>query len=283
MRRLVEVAWAVAWLVVLGCGNPRADRVGPALPRTAPPSVTVAPLPLGPPAAETEGRCRGATLPLDTEPPEGPFATFEGICEHALTVRTGNDAPRVCYPDVAGDTLSRPSFPLAGAITDARVVAHDAGGDYVHCNLAVRTVAGWTVFWGPACDNTMNDDAYDFTVHELALRPGPRGVGSVLVYRFTSTSFIGKLTAERTKGSFLSLCGVPAGSDQPVCGTVPEAMASRHEMIDFRTELHGDSVWLGGPAERHDLPWVVVSDALDSAKLLEFLDPPRRFCLPFFK
>jgi hypothetical protein len=260
----------LAMLAGLGC---KPEAAAPP-PRGEPRSVSE------PPLASSAASCDGSELPFDVES-EGPFASLMAMCDHALH-RSGNDASRICHEDIGAVSLARPRLAPASAIRDARVVAYDRGGDYIFCNLALETAMGWTVFWGPVCDNSMNDDAYAFTVHELT--QAPHGEGSLLLARFTVTESIHDLAdGYAKKGSFLTICGVPPGSEAPTCSTIPEALSGDRHLIDFAPALRDGAVVFSGPKTRDHLPWVVFTNFLDSQTLLERLDPPRRFCLPTFR
>ncbi|MBI2893183.1 MAG: hypothetical protein HYY06_06490 [Deltaproteobacteria bacterium] len=191
------------------------------------------PPPATPPrqGAVARGCPAGAARLAMRRPDRGPFASLEALCAAHLA-SGGNDAPRICEPDVRARSHEPRLAHVAGsAFHAARIVEQDRGGDFVSCDLAVRTSRGWWGFDGLVCDNSMNDDAYAFTVSDLrrfARHDGSDGlVVTVTAVDGEGDSAIG--------GTFSWLCRVGAAGE-PACRFLPR-QAGTAEVIDFATRL----------------------------------------------
>ncbi|MCC6995989.1 MAG: hypothetical protein IT370_15375 [Deltaproteobacteria bacterium] len=161
------------------------------------------------------------SLTLDLMPPDvGPLPSLAALQRWA-EARGGNDAPRIFDPRPSWVTgparLARPRGPFRSA----RVVGLDNQGDFIDCALVLETDAGFFLFDGPVCENSMNDDPYAFRVEQLEVR-ALRGGQPVLVFRSTASELY-PWTSEHT---WLRVCiahSAPTG--QPACASI---LAARH-------------------------------------------------------
>jgi hypothetical protein len=171
----LAIAVAVVLLVIFSACT-RLDRDLPSTPAAAP-AVHA------PPPVEPEPEPEPQPDHDESLPTSGPFPTLAALCTHVLELN-GNDAPRVCDLSPSYATGRSRLRPASGPFRSARVIAVDRG-DFTVCSLALETTAGFFLFQGADCENTMNDSPYSFRTHKLAIISLPTGEPA-LTWRFTA-------------------------------------------------------------------------------------------------
>lgn len=187
-------------------------------------------------AAKPASPSPSPSLTLDLVPPEvGPLPSLAALARWAEE-RGGNDAPRMFDARPAWVTgrarLTRPRGPFRSA----RVVGLDNQGDFIDCALVLETDAGFFLFDGPVCENSMNDDPYAFRVEQLEVRT-LHGGQPVLVFRSTASELY-PWTSEHT---WLRVCTArSATTGLPACASI---LAARHFAEDDDGRPGSDQRW----------------------------------------
>lgn len=203
---VVVIVWPALWSAA-ACSRIERDDPGPAARAAAPPGHTPAP--------------PSSSLTLDLVPPDvGPLPSLAALARWA-EARGGNDAPRIFDARPAWITGPARLLRPRGPFRSARVVGLDNQGDFIDCALVLETDAGFFLFDGPVCENSMNDDPYAFRVEQLEVRTLRDGQ-PVLVFRSTASELY-PWTSEHT---WLRVCTAhSATTGRPACASI---LAARH-------------------------------------------------------